>query len=131
MLAEIDAPVCWINELGGRPGMRIDLDVRPREPCNQSSHSIPMTRYLWHFDANGWPLERIDTLTGENVLVLTGGPEETLHPEEGGWPLACSIPKVSGVAWVFDGDGHPREAGTVLGGMLEGGAGEVARKEVV
>jgi hypothetical protein len=31
-----------------------------------------MTRYLWHFNAYGWPLERIDTLTGEHVPVISG-----------------------------------------------------------
>ncbi|MCP9786775.1 hypothetical protein [Cyanobium sp. N5-Cardenillas] len=60
-----------------------------------------MTCYLWHLDADGWPLEPIDTLTGEHVPVFTGGPEEELSPEEGGRSLACSIPKVSGVVWVF------------------------------
>ncbi len=43
-----------------------------------------MRRYLWHFDAEGWPLERIDTYTGEHVPVFTGGPEESLHPR-GRW----------------------------------------------
>jgi hypothetical protein len=60
-----------------------------------------MTRFLWHFDANGWPLERIDTETGEHVPVFTGCPEESIHPQDGGRPIACSIPKVSGVAWGF------------------------------
>jgi hypothetical protein len=69
----------------------------------------PMTRYLWHFDSDGWPLERIDTLTGVHVPVFTGGPEESLHPEEDRRPLGCSIPKVSGVAWGFGGDSYPAE----------------------
>jgi hypothetical protein len=62
-----------------------------------------MPRFLWHFDADGWPLERIDTETGEHVPVFTGGPEESLSPEEGGRTLACSIPKVSGVEWGWRG----------------------------
>lgn len=70
--------------------------VRPREAWG--SRTTNMTRYLWHFGAAGWPLERIDTLTGEHVPVFTGGPQETLYPQDGGRPLACSIPKVSGVA---------------------------------
>jgi hypothetical protein len=65
-----------------------------------------MTRYLWHFDPDGWLLDRIDTLSGEHVPVFTGGQEGTLHPQDGGRPIACSIPKVSGVVWVFGGDGH-------------------------
>lgn len=44
------------------------------------SLSIIMPRYLWHFDAGCWPLERIDTLTGEHVPVFTGGAEESLYP---------------------------------------------------
>ena len=55
-----------------------------------------MTRYLWHFDADGWPLERIDIESGEHVPVFTGGADESLHPQEGGRSIACSIPKVSG-----------------------------------
>ena len=57
----------------------------------------PVTRYLWHIDAEGWPLKRIDTLTGEHVPIFIGGPEKSLHRKDGGRPLACSIPKVSGV----------------------------------
>ncbi len=79
----------------------------------------PMAPFLWHFDAEGWPLERIDTRTGEHVPVFTGRPEESLHPQDGRRPIACSIPKLSGVEWVFGGDGHPREAGDRLGGMGE------------
>ncbi|AFY27363.1 hypothetical protein [Cyanobium gracile] len=55
-----------------------------------------MAPYLWHFDASCWPLERIDTPTGEHVPVITGGSEESLHPKDGGRPIACFIPKVSG-----------------------------------
>ena len=58
-----------------------------------------MTRFLWHFDADGWPLERIDTETGQHVPVFIGGPEKSLHPQDGGHTIACSIPKVSGVEW--------------------------------
>lgn len=39
-----------------------------------------MVRFLWHLDPNGWPLERIDTLSGEHVPVFSEGPEELLHP---------------------------------------------------
>jgi hypothetical protein len=35
-----------------------------------------MPRYLWHLDPYGWPLERIDTRTGEHVPVFTGGLDE-------------------------------------------------------
>lgn len=55
-----------------------------------------MTRYLWNFDADGWPLERIDTLTGEHVRVFCGRPEELASPDDGGRPVACSFPPVSG-----------------------------------
>ncbi len=58
-------------------------------------------RYLWHLDPDGWPLERIDTLTGEHVPVFTGGPQESLHTQDGGRPMACSFPKVSGVVWAL------------------------------
>ncbi|WP_094585110.1 hypothetical protein [Synechococcus sp. BO 8801] len=68
-----------------------------------------MPRYLWHLDADGWPLERINTLTGEHVPVFTGGPEESLHLQVGGRPMACSVPKVSGVVWVFGGYAHQVE----------------------
>ena len=30
-----------------------------------------MERFLWHLDAEGWPLKRIDTQSGENVRVFT------------------------------------------------------------
>ena len=60
-----------------------------------------MNRYLWHFDLDGWPLERIDTLSGEHVPVFTGSSDESFHRQDGGNPIACSIPKVSGVEWVF------------------------------
>jgi hypothetical protein len=64
-----------------------------------SSLSNPITRYLWHFGAKGWPLERIDTVTGEHVPVLIGVPEELLRPQDYWSSLACSIPQVSGVVW--------------------------------
>jgi hypothetical protein len=48
------------------------------------------TRYLWHLDADGWPLERIDTLTGEHVPVFNGGPEELAQPA-GGRPLSSAL----------------------------------------
>lgn len=57
-----------------------------------------MPRYLWHLDPDGWPIERIDTLTGEHVPVFTGRPEEMRLPQDGGRPLACIFPRVSGVA---------------------------------
>ena len=63
-----------------------------------------MTHFLWYFDADGCPLERIDTETGEHLPVITGGHQESLHPKDRGRPLACSIPKVSGVVSVFGGD---------------------------
>jgi hypothetical protein len=66
-----------------------------------------MARYLWHLVPGGWPLERIDTTTGEHVPVFTGGPEESLYPQDDERPIACSIPKVSGVEWVFGGNGDP------------------------
>ena len=56
-------------------------------------------RYLWHLDPDGWPLERIDTSTGEHVPVFTGAPDESLHPQDGGRPIACSYPRVAGVIW--------------------------------
>ena len=64
-------------------------------PLNR--RSTTMVRHIWHFGLDGWPLERIDTLTGEHVPVFTGEPEVSLPPEYGGRPLACSMPKVSGV----------------------------------
>ncbi len=70
-----------------------------------------MTRYLWHLDAGGWPLERIDTVTGQYVPVCTGGTEESLDPQDGGRSLACCYPRVGGVVWSFGGDGHPRGYG--------------------
>ncbi len=57
-----------------------------------------MTRYLWHLDADGWPIERIDTLTGDHVPVFTGGPQEALYPQDGGRLMACIFPRASGVA---------------------------------
>jgi hypothetical protein len=67
------------------------------DPVPSRHTTITMPRYLWHFDPDGWPVERIDTLTVEHVPVFTGGPQETLYPQEGGRPMACSFPKVSGV----------------------------------
>ena len=61
----------------------------------------PMAPLLWRFNAEGWPLERIDTLTGEHHPVFTNAAEESLPPEDGGRALACPIAKVSGVEWVF------------------------------
>lgn len=58
-----------------------------------------MARYLWHFDADGWPLERIDTHTGEHVPVLLGGPDESLHTQGASCPFACRLPRVEGVSW--------------------------------
>jgi hypothetical protein len=58
-----------------------------------------MTRYLWHLDPDGWPLERIDTLTGEHVPVLTGDPDEQEHQQGAGRPIACFFPRVAGVSW--------------------------------
>ena len=66
-----------------------------------------MPRYLWHLDADGWPLERIDTLTGEHVLVFTGGLDESLEPQDGGRPKACCYQSVAAVVWGLGGDGHP------------------------
>lgn len=57
-----------------------------------------MARYLWHLDADGWPVERIDTLTGEHVPVITGGPDELGHHQGGSRPIACSFPRVAGVS---------------------------------
>lgn len=59
-----------------------------------------MSRYLWHFTPDGWPLERIDTLTGEHVPVFTGGLDESLDSQDGGRSLACCYPRVAGVVWV-------------------------------
>lgn len=57
-----------------------------------------MPGYFWHFDAHGWPLERIDTRTGEHVPLFTGGPQDTLYPQDGGRSMACISPKASCVA---------------------------------
>jgi hypothetical protein len=49
------------------------------------------TRYLCHLDADGWPLERIDTHpAGEHVSVFNGGPEELAQPA-GGRPLSSAL----------------------------------------
>ncbi len=55
-----------------------------------------MPRYLWRLDANGWPFERIDTLTGEHVPVITGDPDESFHTQDGGRPIACCYPRKEG-----------------------------------
>ncbi len=68
-----------------------------------TSLSITMARIPWQFEAYGWPLERIDTLTSDHVPVFMDEPEESPSPEEGGRPFACSIPMVSGVEWVWRG----------------------------
>jgi hypothetical protein len=47
-----------------------------------------MPRFTWHFDADGWPLERIETFTGEHVPVLTGVTEELLLPQDGWRPTS-------------------------------------------
>ena len=62
-----------------------------------------MTQYLWHLNADGWPLERIDTLTGEHVPIVTGGPDKSILTQDCGRPIGCSIPKASGVEWVCSG----------------------------
>lgn len=69
-----------------------------------------MPRYLWHFDPDGWPLERIDTLTGQHVPVFTGRPEELAQAGDRR-PMACSYPRVAGVVWVLGGDGHHDKGG--------------------
>ena len=69
-----------------------------------------MPRFLWQFDASGWPLERINTETGQHVPVFTGEPEVLLDPQDGGCPIACCYPRVVGVVWGLGGDGHPAEA---------------------
>jgi hypothetical protein len=68
-----------------------------------ASRPTSMPHYLWHLDTDGWPIERIDTITVEHVPVFTGRPEEMLSPQDGGRPMACTNPKVSGVVswdWV-------------------------------
>ena len=64
-----------------------------------------MPCYLWHCDADGLPLERIGSLTREHVQVITGGLEGCHSHQDGGRPIACSIPKVSEVEWDFVGQG--------------------------
>ncbi|MBW4531537.1 MAG: hypothetical protein KME02_12715 [Aphanothece saxicola GSE-SYN-MK-01-06B] len=86
-----------------------------------TSLTTTMSRYLWHLDTYGWPLERIDTETGEHIPVFTGVHEESLRTQDGGRPIACSIRKVSGVEWELVGDSHSRKTGDVLGGMRAGG----------
>ena len=54
-------------------------------------------RYLWHLDPEGWPLERIDTQTGEHRPVFTGAPDESLDHQDGGRPIACIYPRTEGV----------------------------------
>ncbi|MEA5443353.1 hypothetical protein [Cyanobium gracile] len=54
-------------------------------------------RYLWHLDPDGWPLERIDTITGEHVPVILGGAEGQDHHLGGSRPIACCYSRVVGV----------------------------------
>lgn len=56
-----------------------------------------MPRFLWHFDADGCPLECIVRQTGQHVPVFICGPDEWSGHQDGERPIACSIPKVSGV----------------------------------
>jgi hypothetical protein len=55
-----------------------------------------MTRYLWHFDPDGWPLERIDTNMGEHVPVVIAPPDESDHSKDRDHPIACRYPKAFG-----------------------------------
>jgi hypothetical protein len=57
-----------------------------------------MPRYLWHFDADGWPNARIGTLKGQHVPVFSGQPGEMLLPPKGGCPMICIFPRVIEVA---------------------------------
>lgn len=102
--------------------------VRRREPWKQPPHNhdpLPLAlrrrrlapRTHRHRDRRAHP-------------VFCGRPEESLPPEDGGRPLACSIPKVTGVEWVFGCDGHPRDSGEVLGGVREGATERTAQGEV-
>lgn len=109
---------------GGWRGCALNTVSVPGNPVDNLSTT--MTRYLWHFDADGWPLERIDTLTDKHITFFTGGSEESIQPQDGGRPMAYSIPKVSGAEWVFGGGGHQWE----LGGMREGAAGRIAQDVV-
>ena len=90
-----------------------------------------MTRYLWHFNADVWPLERIDTRTGEHVPVFIGGPEESLHRGEGGrpsWPAPFRRSRGwSGSSVVTTIHGKP---GTCSGEFLRGAPDKTAQKEV-
>lgn len=68
-----------------------------------ASRPTSTPHYLWHLDANGWPIERIDTLRVEHVQIFTGRPEEMLLQQDGGRPMACITPRISGVTscdWV-------------------------------
>ena len=69
-----------------------------------------MPRYLWHLDSDGWPLERIDTLTGEHVPVLTVSPDELGHHQDRSRPIACCFPRLG----VNDG----RRVDLLLGGVV-------------
>ncbi len=53
-----------------------------------------MHRYIWLLDTDGWPIERIDTLTGQHVPVVIGQPEEGPITRESR-PIACRFPQVS------------------------------------
>jgi hypothetical protein len=67
--------------------------VAPGNPVGR--RSTTMLHFLWYFDADGWPLERIDTETGQHLPVFTGGPEELLDPQDGERPMACCYPRVA------------------------------------
>ena len=68
-----------------------------------TSRSITMTRCFWYLDIDGFPLERIDALTGEHVPVLCGRPEELASPGDSSRTVACSFPAVLGMEWVWRG----------------------------
>jgi hypothetical protein len=45
--------------------------------------------FLWYLDPDGWPTERIDTLTGQHVPFFAGRREDWLCPQGGRRPIAC------------------------------------------
>ncbi|WP_216913906.1 hypothetical protein [Synechococcus sp. CCAP 1479/13] len=67
-----------------------------------TNRATTMDRFLWHIDPDGWPLECIDTHTGQHVPVVTGRPEE-LAQAGGSHPIACLYPRVAGVVWGLGG----------------------------
>jgi hypothetical protein len=69
-----------------------------------------MPRYLWYLDEDGWPLERIDTRTGEHVPLITGDPDGSLHPRTAGAPSPACYPR--------------REGGCSVLRLLDPGSGE-------